>query len=202
MFLKLSEIDSNNLNNRLIKQIFFNIKKENYNYADYIIIYGCHIKQWLDERLYYALKVLNSHDFGKVILTGGIGVNGNFNESEYMKEYLISNGIDESKIIVENKSTTTEENNFNTINMLGLKKVDCFTNIVLITHEFHLLRIILYLSKSLNNDNIHFYYDYVDNSDLSYDKMVNNLELIELLKNQIEVTKQFIKDGQYIDMEI
>lgn len=46
--MKLSELNSSELNIELIKKIFFNIKKENYQYADYIVIYGCHIKELLD----------------------------------------------------------------------------------------------------------------------------------------------------------
>ena len=42
--MKISSIDSSKLNDELIKKIFFNIKKENYEYADYLVIYGCHIK--------------------------------------------------------------------------------------------------------------------------------------------------------------
>lgn len=200
--MKLSELNSSELSSELIKKIFFNIKKENYQYADYVVIYGCHIKELLIERLKYALKVLEEHDYGKIILTGGIGVNGDFNESEYMKKFLVDNNIDENKIIVENQSTTTEENNINIMNILDLKNVQKFTNIVLISQEFHLLRIILQWSKILNNENIKFYFDYVDNSALSYDKIINSPELVELLKKQLEKTKQFIKEGQYIDIDI
>jgi len=200
--MKLSELNSSELSSELIKKIFFKIKKENYQYADYVVIYGCHIKELLIERLKYALKVLEEHDYGKIILTGGIGVNGDFNESEYMKKFLVDNNIDEDKIIVENQSTTTEENNINIMNILDLKNVQKFTNIVLISQEFHLLRIILQWSKILNNENIKFYYDYVDNSALSYDKIINSPELVELLKKQLEKTKQFIKEGQYIDIDI
>lgn len=200
--MKLSELNSSELSNELIKKIFFNIKKENYQYADYVVIYGCHIKELLDERLNYALKILKEHNYGKIILTGGIGINGDFNESEYMRKFLVDNNIDEYKIIVENQSTTTEENNINIMNILDLKNVQNFTNIVLISQEFHLLRIILQWSKILNNDKIQFYYDYVDNSELSYDKIINSPELVELLKKQLEKTKQFIKEEQYIDIDI
>ena len=119
-----------------------------------------------------------------------------------MKKFLVDNNIDENKIIVENQSTTTEENNINIMNILDLKNVQKFTNIVLISQEFHLLRIILQWSKILNNENIKFYFDYVDNSALSYDKIINSPELVELLKKQLEKTKQFIKEGQYIDIDI
>lgn len=200
--MKLSSIDVNNLNNELIKKIFFNVKKENYDYADYVIIYGCHIKELLDERLNYALKVLNKHKYGKVILTGGIGIKGDFNEAVYMKNYLINNSIDESKIIVENKSRTTEENNLNIMNMIDFKTIERPTNIVLITQEVHLSRIILHLAKILKNDNIHFYYDYVENSVLSYERIINEPKLVGLLKEQLEKTKKFIKEGKYVDTEI
>lgn len=200
--MKLSEIEIKDLDNELIRNIFFNIRKEKYNYADYVIIYGCHIKELLDERLNYALEVLKNHKFDKVILTGGIGVNGDFNESEYMKKYLISNSIDESRLIIENKSKTTEENNINVMNMLNLKETDKPINIVLITQEIHLLRIILHWSKILKTTNIHFYYDYVENSIWLYDKIINEPKLIDLLKSQIEKTKLFIQNGEYVDMEI
>lgn len=200
--MKLSEVDTNSLDNELIKMIFFNIKKEKYNYANYIIVYGCHIKELLDERLNYAFDVLNNHKFDKVILTGGIGTNGNFNESEYMKNYLIHHSIDESKIIIENKSKTTEENNINIMDMLNLKSIDKPTNVVLITQEIHLLRIVLHWSKILKNDNIHFYYDYVENGILSYDKIINNPKLVNLVKAQIEKTKRFINEEKYVDIDI
>ena len=94
--MKLTQIDHNVLDDNLIKKIFFNIKKEKYEYADYIVIYGCHKKPLLEERLKHALKVLNSNNYGSILITGGIGVYGDFNESEYMKKYLIENGIEKN----------------------------------------------------------------------------------------------------------
>lgn len=63
------------------------------------------------------------------------------------------------------------------MNMLNLKSVDKSTNISLITQEVHLSRIILHWSKILKNNNVHLYYDYVENSVLSYDEIINNPEL-------------------------
>ena len=82
-YMKVSFVDSNELNDDLIKKIFFNTEKKQYDYADYLIIYGCHIKTMLDERLNHALAIIKNKKVGKIVLTGGIGVNGNFNESEY-----------------------------------------------------------------------------------------------------------------------
>ena len=200
--MKLSELKSYELDDKMIKEIFFNIKKENYDIADYVVIYGCHIKQLLDERLSYSLKVLSKHSYDKIILTGGIGKKGNFNESEYMLNYLINHSIDKNKIIIENQSTTTEENNINILNMLGLNKVNKKLNIVLISQEPHLLRIMLHWRKIMENKNVNFYYDYVDDSILSYDKVVKNINYKKILEEQFEKTKKFILEDKYIDMEV
>lgn len=200
--MKLSELRSSELNNEIIKKVFYCIKKEQYNFADYVIIYGCHIKELLDERLAHSLEVLSKHEFNKIILTGGIGKNGDFNESEYMLDYLIKHSINKNKIIIENKSTTTEENNVNILNLLNLDKVDKKVNVILISQELHLLRIMLHWKKILNNDNVTFYYEYADDSFLSYNKVIKNLKLKKLLEEQLDKTKKFIKEDKYVDIDI
>lgn len=200
--MKLSQIVPNKIDNNLLKKIFFSINKEKYDNADYIIVYGCHIKSLLDERLIHVLSIVENKKYGKIVLTGGIGVNGDFNESEYMRDYLIEKGIDEGRIIIENKSTTTEENNLNVLKMLSLNSIQQKTNIVLVTQEVHMMRIILHWKKIINNKNIKFYYDYVDKSTISYEKVINNSYLLKLLQKQAEKTIKFIKDGKYVDIDI
>lgn len=200
--MKLSSVDSNNLSNDLINKIFFSVQKEQYDYVDYLIIYGCHMKKLLDERLYHALNIIRSGKVKKIVLTGGIGVNGDFNESEYMYNYLIHNGVVNNRIIIENKSTTTEENNINVMNMLNLKKVNEPLNIVLVTQQLHLIRLIMHWSNILSNNNINFYYDYVDDTVVSYDNVIKNVELKKLLKKQVDKIKMFIKEGIYDDLDI
>lgn len=39
--MKISEVNSDKLDNKLIKSIFFNIKKEKYTYSDYVVILWC-----------------------------------------------------------------------------------------------------------------------------------------------------------------
>ena len=130
------------------------------NKIDYLIIYGCHKRRVLDNRLNHALKIINNN-IDKIILTGGIGLFGNFNESKYMKEYLLNNGIDENKIILEDKSRTTKENNINVINMLNLNNNKSY-NIILVSNKFHLIRIKIQLKKLLHNKNINLYYEIVN----------------------------------------
>lgn len=200
--MKLSQIVPNKIDNNLLKKIFFSINKEKYDNADYIIVYGCHIKSLLDERLIHVLSIVENKKYSKIVLTGGIGVNGDFNESEYMRDYLIEKGIDEGRIIIENKSTTTEENNLNVLKMLSLNSIQQKTNIVLVTQEVHMTRIILHWKKIINNKNIKFYYDYVDKSTISYEKVINNSYLLKLLQKQAEKTIKFIKEGKYVDIDI
>ncbi len=200
--MKLSEINPNELNNELIKKIFFSIDKDEYEHADYIIVYGCHIKPLLDERLAHVLSIIKDKEYNKIVLTGGVGVNGDFNESEYMYNYLIEHGVDKDRIIIENKSTTTEENNINVLNMLDLNSIQNKTNIVIVTQELHMMRIMLHWGRIISNPNIKFYYDYVDNSIVSYENVINNPDILMILQKQVEKTIKFIKEGEYIDIDI
>ena len=200
--MKLSEIDPNNLNKDLIKKIFFNITKEKYDYADYIIVYGCHIKSILNERLRHLLSVIKDKKYNKIVLTGGFGDNGDFNEAEYMYNYLIENGVEKDRILIENKSTTTEENNENVLNMLDLNSIKKRTNIVLITQQVHMRRIMLHWKKIIDNPNIIFYYDYVEDSVITYENVISNSDLLMEVKRQVEKTIKFIKEGVYVDTDI
>ena len=200
--MMVSSIDSNNLTGELVKKIFFSIEKEDYEYADYLILYGCHLKELLDERLEQALKIIKLGKVKKIVLTGGIGVNGNFNESEYMLDYLIKNNVDQDMILVENQSTTTEENNINVMNLLNFNEVNSQLNVVLVTHQFHLLKLIMHWNKILDNNYIHFYFDYVQKTKLSYDNIIKDPKLMELLKSQLIKIKKYIDAGIYDDFDI
>ena len=115
---KISSIDVESITDKLIEKVLYNTPVIEYREADCMIVFGCHIKDLLDERLEKAIDVLKSKSIGKVILTGGVGALGDFNEALYMKERLLDEGISEDKILIEDKSTTTEENIINSIEIL------------------------------------------------------------------------------------
>lgn len=201
--MKLSEINFNDLDEELIDNIFFSVKKKEYDYADYLILYGCHVKELLEKRLNYALKVIKNKSINKIVLTGGIGIKGDFNESSYMYNYLVKNGINKQKIIIENNSTTTEENNINVINMLNLKNIQRPISIVFVTQEIHMLRIMLHWKKLMNNSFIKLYYDFVEEERISLnDEVIDGLTLSTLINEQLDKIKSFIKDGTYIDIDV
>ena len=127
--------------------------------VDYIILYGCHIKRIMNKRLDYLLKIIDNYDYNKIVLTGGIGLFGKYNEALYMKNYLVKNNIDLDKLILEDKSRTTKENNINVINLLDLNNINKDTKIVLVTNKNHMNRNKKILNKLLNNKNIYFIYE-------------------------------------------
>ncbi len=126
--------------------------------VDYIVLYGCHIKRIMNKRLDHLLRIIDKYDYNKIILTGGIGLFGKYNEALYMKEYLINN-IDLDKLILEDKSKSTKENNINIINLLDLNNVKKETKMVLVTNKYHMYRNRKWLNKLLNNKNIYFIYE-------------------------------------------
>ncbi len=88
------------------------------------------------------------------------------------------------------------------MSMLNLNKTNEPLSVVLVTHQLHLLRIIMHWNKILDNSNIKFYYDYVDNSIFSYDNVIKNIELKEILRKQVDKMKMFIEEGIYNDIDI
>ena len=127
--------------------------------VDYIVLYGCHIKKVMNKRLDYLLKIIDNYDYNKIVLTGGIGLFGKYNEALYMKDYLVKNNIDLDKLILEDKSRTTKENNINIINLLDLNNIKKDNKIVLVTNKNHMNRNKKLLNKLLNNKKIYFIYE-------------------------------------------
>lgn len=197
----LTNIDTENINDEIIKQVLFSTSIVEYSKADCLIIFGCHIKTLLDERIKLAINIFNTKKIGKIIITGGIGVHGDFNESEYMKEVLLNNGISENMILVENKSTTTEENITNSIEIL--KQADLIENkrIVLVSNQAHLRRIGMEFKKQLKGINFEIIYEYPQISLISLENVLKNNELKLMATNEVKKIIKFIKQD-IIDDEL
>ena len=197
----LTNIDIENINDEIIKQVLFSTSTVEYSEADCLIVFGCHIKALLDERIKLAINILNTKKIGKIIVTGGIGVHGDFNESEYMKEVLLNNGTSEDMILVEDKSTTTEENITNSIEIL--KQDDLIENkrIVLVSNQAHLRRIGMEFKKQLKDVNFEIIYEYPQTSLISLENVLKNNELKLMATNEVKKIIKFIKKG-IIDDEL
>ena len=141
------------------KKVLFSTLRSKFLEPDCLIIFGWHLKPLLDERLECAIKILKSKKIDTILLTGGIGVNGNFNESEYMKKTLLNFGIAENKILVDDKSTTTEKNIVNSIQILRDTNLINNKKIVLVSNQAHLRRIGMELKKQLAGDKFDLIYE-------------------------------------------
>lgn len=82
---------------------------------DYLIVLGAQVREdgpsaVLKYRLDAAAQYLRENDSTTCIVTGGKGATEPFSEGEGMKQYLVSVGIPEDRIIVEDKALNTVQN--------------------------------------------------------------------------------------------
>lgn len=110
---------------------------------DYIIVLGAQVKESgpsvvLRYRLDRAVGYLKENDNTLVIVSGGQGANEKATEASVMKEYLVNNGINENRIIIEDKSNTTKENLINSKKITRDNK-----SIGIVTNNFHMYRALL-----------------------------------------------------------
>lgn len=83
--------------------------------VDYVIVLGARLygdipSPALAERLKAAREYLHKNESTKVIVTGGQGTDETIPEARAMKKYLVENGIDEDRVMVEDRATSTYEN--------------------------------------------------------------------------------------------
>lgn len=91
-----------------------NVKTTTYK-EDYLLVLGCGVKgeapsKQLLSRLDTALEYCEKNKDGKIIVSGGQGNGERITEAEAMRRYLVQHGIDDERIIKEEKSTSTVEN--------------------------------------------------------------------------------------------
>ncbi len=124
---------------------------ENKDY-DAIIVLGCGLRNGKDMSgtLKYRLdKGIELYELKQVpiVVSGGQGFDELVTEASVMKAYLVENGVPESDIVEEDKSTSTEENfKFSKV-MLDEMFTDDYS-VVFTTNDFHVYRSSRYMEKS------------------------------------------------------
>lgn len=83
--------------------------------ADYLIVLGAQVRgtkvsRALKQRLDRAAEYLAENEETFVIVSGGQGNGEDISEAEAMAEYLIETGIDEARILKEDRSVNTVQN--------------------------------------------------------------------------------------------
>jgi len=109
--------------------------------ADYLIVLGAKVNGTvpslaLASRINAAADYLTKNQETIVIASGGQGRGEDISEAESIKSELMIHGIDESRIIVENRSTSTYENIKYSKKLLP---AEAKAGIV-VTNDFHLYR--------------------------------------------------------------
>ena len=112
---------------------------KDYN-GETVVVLGCEVRKstpsrMLMERIRAAHTFLQEHPDTKCILSGGQGSSENISEAEAMHTWLVNNGIDPSRLYLEDQSTSTREN------LAFSKKIieenNLNPDIVIITSGFH-----------------------------------------------------------------
>ena len=187
--MKLSEITKDIISDKIIYKLLYSKERSDYDSSDYMIIFGSHLKELLDERINRALEIIKEKEIGKIIVSGGVGAYGDFNESEYIINKLTENGVSKENIIVENTSTNTEENVSNCIDIIKRIENNNDFSLLLLTSQPHLYRIVLEFNKQTSFKNILI--DYPFNSIASYELVVGNEALRQLTVNEILKLKRY-----------
>lgn len=109
--------------------------------ADYVVVLGAKVNgsnpsRALKSRIVTASSYLKDNPTAKVVVTGGKGEGEEISEALCMKRALLALGIEEKRILLEDRSTNTVENI--TFASRLIEKKDSF--VVVVTNDFHALR--------------------------------------------------------------
>lgn len=115
----------------------------------WLIVLGAHVEgdrvtDSLKRRLDRAFRYLESHPYARAVLSGGQGEGEAVSEAEAMAGYLKAKGIDPKRLVLEDRSTTTEENLRFSKALIGSVEEP----VGIVSNNFHLYRACL-LAESL-----------------------------------------------------
>ena len=104
-----------------------------------LIVLGCGIKEdrpslMMVTRLEATKEYLDAHEDAICVLSGGQGRDEDLPECDVMYNRLVSAGIDESRLIKEDKSASTRQNIEFSLKLLTDEQKN---NIAIVTNEFH-----------------------------------------------------------------
>ncbi|MDM5154243.1 YdcF family protein [Bacillus sp. DX1.1] len=111
------------------------------NDAEYMILLGARVKGnepslSLQYRIDKAAEYLKKHQQTTVIVSGGKGKGENISEASAMKRELMEQEIEEERIIMEDRSTSTDENIKFSKSLIPSNKQKG----IIVTNDFHMYR--------------------------------------------------------------
>ena len=117
--------------------------------CDYAVVLGAKVRETgpsasLWDRIYGARDYLLAHPDVICIVSGGQGPEEPMTEAQAMRDALVSLGIDENRVWMEDKATSTWENLNFSLNLIEEKTGSRPDNIGIISSEYHLFRASLF----------------------------------------------------------
>lgn len=115
------------------------------NGKDAVIVLGCGLKGYdvsltLARRLDRALTYINENPQAVIVVAGAQGSNEKVPEAYAMKNYLVAKGVDDKKIIMEDRSRNTRENFLFSKKILDELLGEGAYSVTFVTSDFHVPR--------------------------------------------------------------
>ncbi len=108
-----------------------------------LIVLGCKVRGetpslMLNRRIMTACEFMKEHPDSVCVASGGQGADEDISEAECIKRVLVENGISSDRIILEDRSTSTDENI--RFSKEKIEENDLTGNITVVTNAYHQLR--------------------------------------------------------------
>ena len=107
-------------------------------------VYGTAPSLSLRVRLDAALDYISDKPDVPIVVSGGQGSGENISEAQCMHDWLVAHGVDESRIWMEDQSTSTKENIDFSRAVLQSHGIDTTDNIAVVSADYHVYRASLY----------------------------------------------------------
>lgn len=187
--MRLSQIDTENLNDSLVSKILFSVPSDDLKKGDCILVFGSFL-DWKN-RMKIAINLYKEGRAPTILISGGASEIGNKKEALIMREYAINNGVKLDDVLVEDESLNTTENVLCSLLVLHRAKIlPNIKRILVVSNQLHIRRCMLTLSKYMPRD---IKYTYCYNMDRC-DK--------ERMFEEVRNTIKYIKEGIIDDVEL
>ncbi len=121
------------------------------DHVDVVIVLGCRVRgetpsSLLASRCYNAAQVLKEHPEAVCIVAGGQGEGEFITEAEAMRRLMVEYGIDDKRVYMEDKSTSTAENFAFSLEIMEREGLS--GNVAVVTSDYHQYRASLYAKRA------------------------------------------------------
>jgi len=125
--------------------------------SDLMIILGCQVMPWgpsilLQDRLDTALDYLDDHPDMLVVVSGGKGDDEHKSEAQAMHDYLVEHGFPTEQIVLEDRSSNTNENLIFSKALLEEMELDTDCETLVVSNGFHLSRVRILWERVMGDD--------------------------------------------------